>query len=240
MSGPSTAHPQPGYFETLRTHGGRPALLGAHLDRLKLTGIEFDAEDARGRVERQLDRIDHDVVIRLEADGHGVSVTLRELPEHASVDPARPVDAILCAVPGYAYPHKSTERKLHSDLIAQADAAGAFEAIVHDADLVIEGARTNVFALQGDRLISTPLGRCLPGVTRAAVAQLAAQLGLRFVTAPVTTYELLEADEVLLTNALIGVRRVGRVDADAIGGRAPDVQRALHAALLAHYEAADD
>ena len=163
-------------------------------------------------------------------------MTTGELPEHALEDPELPVSVIMCNVPGYAYPHKSTERELHTMLFEQAAEAGAFEAVIHDGGQVIEGTRTNVFALLGDRLITPPLGRCLPGVTRSVIAQVADETGLHFRAAPLSVDELLAADEILLTNALIGVRRVTRAGGAPVAGRAPAVRGELHAALRAYYE----
>lgn len=225
-----------GFLETLRTIDGRPALLGAHIERLQLAGAEFDERALRQELERQLAGADQDVMIRIEAADGSLKVTSRVLPEHALEDPELPVSVILCEVSGYAYPHKSTERALHTELLAQATEVGAFEAVIHDEGQVIEGTRTNVFALLGDRLITPPLGRCLPGVTRSVIAQVAGETGLHFQAAALSVDELLAADEILLTNALIGVRRVTRAGGAPVAGRAPAVRGELHAALLAYYE----
>lgn len=222
-----------GFFETLRTHDGVPARLSAHLARLSAAPVEFDAPAAADEIARLLETADGDVVIRIEADGGAPRVELRELPAHTLGDPAASVATITRDVPGYSYPHKSLGREVHSRLLDDADTAGAFEALIIDDGRVIEGARTNVHMISGRRLITPPLGRCLPGVTRAALIELAPTAGLTAEQHELSPADLAAADEILISNALIGLRRVGTIDGRTVGGRAVDVFAQLQAALLA-------
>lgn len=225
-----------GFFETLRTYDGEPALLHAHLARLSAAGVVLDNAALTAEIGRLLSACDDDVVIRITAEGGPPQVELRKLPAHATEDPELPLTAILADVPGYAYPLKSTERGLHTDLINLAADTDAFEALIVDDGRVIEGTRTNVFALFGDQLVTPPLGRPLPGVTRSAVIEIAPSLGFAIEERVLDTDELTAADEVLLTNALMGVRRVSQIDGVPVGGRNPAARRQLHEALLARYE----
>lgn len=224
------------YFETLRTYGGEPALLSRHVERLAAAVPNLDPNGVAARVHDAIGSIEQDVVIRIEAGEGDTAIELRPLPAHALEDPATPLATTISEVPGYAYPHKSIDRELHSELIDSAQANGAFEPLIVDHGLVIEGARTNVFVANGSALITPPLGRCLPGVTRGALLATAPVVGLTPTERDVSVDELTRADEVLLSNSLFGVRRVGTIDGRAVGGRSPEVRARLHQALLNSYE----
>jgi branched-subunit amino acid aminotransferase/4-amino-4-deoxychorismate lyase len=93
-----------------------------------------------------------------------------------------------------------------------AQAAGGDEALFIDAEgLVLEGATTNVFVVKGGEVLTPPLdGRILPGIARSCVLQRLA--GGRARECAVTTELLFGADEVFVTNALLGVMPVASVD----------------------------
>ncbi|HTB81914.1 MAG TPA: aminotransferase class IV [Opitutaceae bacterium] len=93
-----------------------------------------------------------------------------------------------------------------------AQAAGGDEALFIDAEgLVLEGAMSSVFVVKGGEVL-TPLldGRILPGIARSRVLQRLA--GGRARECAVTTELLFGADEVFVTNALLGVMPVASVD----------------------------
>lgn len=93
-----------------------------------------------------------------------------------------------------------------------AQAAGAHEALFIDTEgLVLEGATSNVFVVKGGEVFTPPLdGRILPGIARSRMLQLLA--GSRARECAVTTELLFGADEVFVTNALLGVMPVASVD----------------------------
>jgi branched-subunit amino acid aminotransferase/4-amino-4-deoxychorismate lyase len=121
-------------------------------------------------------------------------------------------------------------RNLHAKRTALA--AGFDEAVfVNPKQQVLEGATTNIFIVK-DGLISTPPldSGILPGVMRAAIVQ---KLESRtFRQSEISLDELLQADEVFVTNALLGIMPVIGVDghAYALGGN--PVTRSLIAALV--------
>jgi 4-amino-4-deoxychorismate lyase len=93
------------------------------------------------------------------------------------------------------------------------DAAIA-EGLLCDAqEHVIGGTMTNVFIASGGELATPALTRCgVAGVTRARVIELAQEAGIRCAVRDVSWRELLEADEIVLTNALAGVWPVCEID----------------------------
>jgi branched-chain amino acid aminotransferase len=61
----------------------------------------------------------------------------------------------------------------------------------------------------------------LPGITRAAVIELAKQLGVELSFAGIDVTQLLEADEVFLTNSIMQIMPVCRIERRAIGDEKP-------------------
>jgi branched-subunit amino acid aminotransferase/4-amino-4-deoxychorismate lyase len=105
----------------------------------------------------------------------------------------------------------------------QAGAQGADEAIFLDADgCLAEGTASNLFWAESD-VIYTPSLDCpiLPGVTRAFVIQLAHQCGYRVEQGKWKLANLLTADEAFLTNSLMEVMPLTRLNPHLIGDRRP-------------------
>jgi len=104
---------------------------------------------------------------------------------------------------------------------------GADEAILLNlAGQVAEGTSTNLFVVSGGRLRTPPL-HCgaLPGIMRALVLELARSAGLPCAEQPFTLAAALEAEEVLLTNALRGVIGVRAWDGRAWPDAGPVTSR---------------
>jgi branched-chain amino acid aminotransferase len=81
-------------------------------------------------------------------------------------------------------------------------------------------------------LIAYPKSDVLPGITRAAVIELARDAKIGVKLASITVNDLLEADEVFLTNSIMHVMPVCRIERKPIGGDKPGpVTRQLMAAL---------
>lgn len=99
---------------------------------------------------------------------------------------------------------------------------GSTEAILLRDGRVTEGAASNVFVVQGDR-IATPQkdNTLLPGITRDLVVELLRDEGLACVETPVSHSDLLSADEVWITSSTMGIAPVTRLDGKAVGGGKP-------------------
>ena len=122
--------------------------------------------------------------------------------------------------------------------LAQAKAAGADDAIFLDtAGHVSDATASNLFALIDDTLV-TPALSCgvLPGITRAAVLELAPALDLNTSEREITEAELALATEIFLTSSIRGIAPVVRIATTAIGtGRCGPVTQKLidaYAALV--------
>ena len=132
--------------------------------------------------------------------------------------------------------------------LRQAAAAGAGEAIwLNVSNHLASGAVSNVFLVKGGTLF-TPIARgeevegslpapVLPGVTRATVIEAAEKLGMTVRRRMLSVKELLDADEVFLTNSGWRVLPVSRVEKKAIGtGKAGEITKRLRSAVLERIE----
>jgi D-alanine transaminase len=83
----------------------------------------------------------------------------------------------------------------------QAVAAGAEEAIFLDEGMATECSASNLFAIVQGRLITAPAGtKVLPGITRAYLLEIAAELGVPLEERLIPEMELRSADELFITS----------------------------------------
>ncbi|MGH7996922.1 MAG: aminotransferase class IV [Opitutaceae bacterium] len=208
-----------GAFETMRVRDGRAIFFEDHAARLRraAAALGLDAracEGGRERCERLL-AVGGErscalkwVLYGDEEGGTAEALFTRPLPyqeEHyAKGFVLRTMPAV-----GEGSGLKTLARWPQVLARRQAAAAGADEALFvgPDGD-VREGAVTNVFAVERGVLLTPPLdGRILPGIARARVVSLGSAH-----EAVLPLPRLLAADEVFVTNALLGVMPVSRVD----------------------------
>ncbi len=117
-------------------------------------------------------------------------------------------------------------------IIARLDAKGRGfdEAILlNTRGDIAEGAASNIFLVK-DSALATPSidSGILPGITRDVVIEIARKLKIPLKEKTVTYRELINADEVFLTNSLVEVLPVVNIDRRAIGNPSPgDITRLL-------------
>ncbi len=213
-----------GLFETLRVRDGRPFLWERHLERLVLGAAELGFPVPPGPTELR-----HGLDELLGAAGLAeavVRITLtRGIPGGRPTRPGCWIDvepvaarlwraqgprAIVSRRPFVAGPlgaYKTTSRIAYHLAREEARAAGADEAIlVSPAGDVLEGAASNVFAVVGSELVTPPLAAgILPGITRELLIRRGPVAGLEVRQRRLAVVELLDAAEVVLTNAVQGV-----------------------------------
>ncbi|TAK56459.1 MAG: branched-chain amino acid aminotransferase, partial [Dehalococcoidia bacterium] len=117
-----------------------------------------------------------------------------------------------------------------------ARAAGADEALfLNTRGDVAEGAASNVFIVRGRELLTPPASAgALPGIARATVLELAPTLGLTPRESTLTLDSIRTADEAFLTNSLMEVLPLVRLDGAPIaGGRPGSATQSLRAAYRA-------
>jgi branched-subunit amino acid aminotransferase/4-amino-4-deoxychorismate lyase len=218
-----------GLFETLRTWAGSATLLPRHLERMTRSaaalGLPLDPGtlpdgEAVGRLSRA-DRRTGDVLVRItlsggRSDHDGARVWMR----HASLPPPPRETGAVVVPAAWTLAHDDPLAR-HKTLnywsrrlaYERGRIAGADEVLFATADgRIWEGSRMNLFLVQDDELVTPELsGPVLPGVMRALVLEVAAELGLATCERSVGGEDLVRADEVFLTNAARGIVPVGRI-----------------------------
>lgn len=247
-------------YETVRTYGGRPFLLGRHLERLKASaaglGIDIGVPDAElsSRVERTLlaARNDESSIRIIVSEGRGavdyragstprstVAVLVRPLPrvppEHYETGVRVALVDILRNHPKSLSPSIKSSNLLNNLLaMRQAHERGAQEAVMlnHQGD-VAEGSMTNIFLVRHG-IVRTPSLETgiLAGITREIVMEVAAESGFAVEETRFAPAELRSADEVFLTATGKEILPVVGVDDVVIGDGRPG---RVTLALLAGY-----
>ena len=120
----------------------------------------------------------------------------------------------------------------------EAEQAGADDAIMLDVEgFVAETNSMNLFLVQGGRLVTPTDEHCLPGITRAAVLELAPRAGVAAEVRRTTIEEFRAADEVFCTGTMSELVPVVEIDGARIGavaaggGAARPVTERLQAAF---------
>jgi branched-chain amino acid aminotransferase len=113
--------------------------------------------------------------------------------------------------------HKTCSRLLQVVAAAEARECGADEClIVNTNGEVTEGSTSNIFWIERETVCTPPLGEgILPGVTRAAILECCAALGVRCEERAVQAEQLVQSDGVFLSLTSRGI-----VEADSIEGKA--------------------
>ncbi|HEU4683689.1 MAG TPA: D-amino-acid transaminase [Nitrospira sp.] len=233
-----------GVYEVIRTYGGRPFLLDAHLTRLDRSANALDIEQpyphrrwrevideglrraayAEAKVYIQLTR---GTAPREHSYGSGlvptIVMTVRELHPLSDAVRACGVEAITIDDIRWGRCDIKSLNLLPNVLARQqAKRAGGFETIYIEDGMVTEGAASNVLIVQHGSLKTAPEGpRILSGVTRALVLALAREAGLSVDERSPTREELMTAEEVLLTGTTVEVLAVTKIDGQPIGKGEP-------------------
>jgi branched-chain amino acid aminotransferase len=235
-----------GLFETMRTYNGKIFRLERHLERLiqsaRTLGWVNPPETAvlEDNVEQVLSATAQaDVRVRLTVTTGTLRPNERDVPE---------LTVIVAATPGAQYPleyyrkgvtvlvsdyrqgpadptagHKTISYFARLASLREAHTKGAFEALwlTYDNRLA-EGAISSIFLVRDEQLLTPPLDTpVLPGITRAAVLELAAGLRIPVQERALTMADLLAADEAFLTNSLMELMPVVRVEREPIGSEKP-------------------
>jgi len=120
--------------------------------------------------------------------------------------------------------------------IADAEDAGFDEAIMlTQAGNVSEGSAANLFLVEDGALVTPGVADdILVGITRGAMMEIAASLGLSVVERTVDRTELYMADEMFLCGTGVQVAPITRVDGRVVGsGKLGDITRAVQDRYLA-------
>jgi branched-chain amino acid aminotransferase len=250
-----------GVFETMRVRGGTVFRLDRHVARLEHGLAALGIASRPGLRESVLDAVRdtgaREAGVRLTVTrgiGRGGVAVPRDAVPTVIVTVTHPPDfpsAIYqSGLTAWIASGRRNERAMTAGLktLAYADAvvalleaerAGAGEALFLDTDgHCSEATSSNLFAWTGSTLLTPPVScGALPGVTRAAVLEIAATLGMSASERAFGPDELARAAEAFLTSTLRGIAPLTRVGTQAIGTGAPGPVTArfteLYAALVA-------
>ncbi|MDP3583766.1 MAG: aminodeoxychorismate lyase [Thiobacillus sp.] len=223
-----------GVFRTLRTQAGQPlwwsdhyATLAADCAALKLACPDEAvlhreacavAEAGAGVVKIVITR---GVGVRGYAPSGGQAVTRlvlsAPLPPHAGADASQAITARWCSLQLARQPRLAGIKHLNrlENVLARAewDDPAIIEGLLCDTDgMVIGGVMSNLFWARDGVLFTPDLGQCgVAGVARTRLLRAAARRGIPTRIERLPPAAILAADELMICNSLIGVRRVARL-----------------------------
>lgn len=224
-------------FETLGTHGGKTYRLRDHLERLARAGerIALDARLEEGDVTRTLRELRarngldemyvritvsrgvHRGTLALDAGQQTVFIHVKERPV-LPVEHYRNGVRVKVVQCGEGMGHRPLPVKSTSYLtnLAALDAArrdGFYDVLfAAPGGRLVEGAVSNVFFAGDEKLVTPGLDDgILPGVTRAALLELARREGIAVAERSPTVNELSSFRCAFLTNSLVGMLPVSRI-----------------------------
>ncbi|MEW6591706.1 MAG: aminodeoxychorismate lyase [Pseudomonadota bacterium] len=220
-----------GVFRTLRLEAGQPVWWADHYARLAAdcAALELVCPD-EARLRGEIGRVAADgaevvkIIVTRGAGARGYAppaqptvtriVLGAPLPAHAGADAPVDVRARWCDLRLARQPRLAGIKHLNrlEQVLARAewDDPGIFEGLLcDDSGAVISGVMSNLFLAKDGELRTPDLAACgVAGVARARLLDAAARAGLTLQVCRLTPDAILDADEVMLCNSLIGVRRV--------------------------------
>ncbi|HEV7612565.1 MAG TPA: aminodeoxychorismate lyase [Steroidobacteraceae bacterium] len=224
-----------GVFETMRIRRGGIRLLEYHLQRLLLGCRRLEISGPpmtllRRELEAAAMRRREGVLKLIVTRGvgrRGYRPTGREkctrilsvssLPKTLIAAGSTPARVRLCATQLGRNPRLAGLKTLNrlESVLARAEwkDVGIWEGLMRDADEnIVCGTMSNLFVRRGFTLMTPLLDRCgVAGVMRRWVLEAAGGLGLRTTERRLRWQDLRDAEEVFMSNAVIGIRSVGVV-----------------------------
>jgi 4-amino-4-deoxychorismate lyase len=224
-----------GVFRTLRLHASQPVWWPDHFAKLRsdcdslalacpeqaqlLDEIRQVAETGEGLVKIILTRGAGARGYALPIVRAGTRIVLSApLPSHALPDASRDINARWCALRLARQPRLAGIKHLNrlENVLARAewDDPDIFEGLLcDDSHAVIGGVMSNLFWARDGELYTPDLSECgVAGVARTRLLRAVARHGFRCHVGRHHADAILAADEVMICNSLIGVRRVARLD----------------------------
>lgn len=224
-----------GVFRTLRTRAGQPLWWSDHFAKLAAdcAALALDCPDQallRNEV-CQVAETDAGVVKIILTRGAGTRgyahppgqtgtriVLSAPLPSYAGADAPADIAARWCTLKLARQPRLAGVKHLNrlENVLARAewDDPAIFEGILcDDSGALISGVMSNLLWVKRGELFTPDLHQCgVAGVARSRLLRAAAQRGIRAHVGRWLPDAILAADEVMICNSVIGVRRVARLD----------------------------
>ena len=203
-----------GLIETMRWESGGCALLPRHIHRLKTSTAELAFQFDRNAVQQAIEEHGNQLPavgafkLRLVLNAQGTCTFSPTEEVAATTDTALPVrlwpTPVRSSDPWLRY--KTTHRHIYDDALREARAEGLLDVIfMNERGGITEGAIHSVFVRHANQWRTPPLSAgVLPGVYRSFLLETNSEI----VEQEFGAGELWSADEMWLTNAVRGVRKV--------------------------------
>jgi 4-amino-4-deoxychorismate lyase len=240
-----------GLFETMAIRGGTIRRLDLHLQRLERGGDRLRLPLPERR----------ELAIRIDAEIAGISEGLLKLVitrgpgPRGYAPPAAPEPVVILTATPQLPPR---QLELRAVMLAQRlgenekmagikhlcrleQVLAQLELAQYDADEgillstsghIVGGTSRNLFAVYGQSIVTPRVSRAgIAGVMRRCVLEQCERLGIAAEEADLAPGDLVAADELFMTNALVGIQSVAQLDGRVYGSRARATQ--LRAAIEA-------
>jgi branched-chain amino acid aminotransferase len=233
-------------YETTRTYNGKFFRLGSHLKRLEQSALALSIPLDMPQITAAI----RETVRRNPFKNGRMRLTVTPGPGSASPDPQScHTPTVLCTAVQYKpYPAEiynkgfstiifNLRRNSQSllpglksasfveNILAKQKAreTGVDEALMlNDKGLLAEASSSNVFVVNQGVLKTPRLGSgLLPGITRRVILELALHLGLSYQESDIIPSQLTSAEEVFITNSMIEIMPVTRIENRAVGSGLP-------------------
>ncbi len=250
-----------GLFETMRADHGRIFRIDAHLDRLLASAeklglpierpdlpLSKDFDELLERNELKSARVRMTVTAGSlypgdESTPLTVCVTAAALPPYPPEMLAKGISVMITTFTQSTTDplagHKTTNYLPRLLALRHAQRFHCMEAFWFTPEnYLAEGCISNVFVVRGGAAATPPLNTpVLPGIARAVVIGLAGELGIDVQERRLDINDVLDADEIFVTNSSMQVMPVCRVEKKDIGaGKPGPVTARLREAFLARVE----
>ncbi|MBP9853341.1 MAG: aminotransferase class IV family protein [Candidatus Omnitrophica bacterium] len=212
-----------GVFETILIDHGHVCLWQEHFDRLKrgcgLYKIQFTFSSIKllQQIKKivQLNHLIHGRVrISIYKDQGQIFFNIVGVPLNSKKDSIKVMISPIRRKKN-AFSHvKSITYEPYFEANKEAKSKGYDEAILlNPSGFLVEGSTTNIFMVEKNLLLTPSIDTgCLNGIIRQKVIGLARQAGIKVKTGKYKLNRLVKADEVFLTNSLIGLKPVSCVN----------------------------
>ncbi|MDR3241078.1 MAG: aminotransferase class IV [Lactobacillaceae bacterium] len=122
--------------------------------------------------------------------------------------------------------------------LERAKKKGLYETIYHRGERVTECAHSNVSILKDGVFKTAPTDNMiLPGIARAHLIKQCNLLGVPVLEEPFTVAEMMDADEVIISNSIALCKGTKEIDGIAVGGRDEALLEKIKTAVLDEYHA---
>jgi branched-subunit amino acid aminotransferase/4-amino-4-deoxychorismate lyase len=213
-----------GLFETVKVLNAQPCLLKEHIHRLnqgcKILDLKqpYPLSTLKTSIQNLL-KANHinNGVLKILCFKNKNRSELLITTKHKTYPNTKAYSVCFCTTP--RTPSALTQLKTMNyleNILAQKQAKeqGSHEILfLNQNQFLCEGAISNLFFVK-DHVIHTPSIQCglLPGIIRAEIIRLAKTNNLKLQTGKYTKTDLFNADETFLTNSLIGIMPISKIE----------------------------